>query len=238
MTAGQSRRRRSVATARRLSSAGRFFLQSPLHVKLEMLRIAWLRTKARLYYSKTFAAFGERSVLFKPTMVSNPQFIFIGRNVTIRTGVRLGAEVADGAHLPEIRIGDGVSIEQDVQITGAGKIIVGKNSALAARCTIIGGFHPFVDVHADAPIKDRLSGARSVTEIGEGSLIGVGAVVKMNVKIGRHVVVGANSVVATNLPDYCLAEGNPAVIVLKYDPATDRWERPQPTGKSSRTIVE
>ena len=218
-------------TSFRLGAALRFFLQSPTHVKYQMLSVLAARIKGAVYYRRVFAEFGERSVLFKPTLISNPQYMHIGKNVWIRSGARLGAETADPDHLPEIWIEDNVAIEQDVQIGAVGKIRIGKNTAIGARCAIIGGFHPFVDVHSQTPIKNRLSGSRSVTEVGEGSLIGVGTVIKMNVKIGKHVVVGPNSVVAANLPDYCLAEGNPAAVVMKYNPTTDRWERPQSTGK-------
>ncbi len=34
--------------------------------------------------------------------------------------------------------------------------------------------------------------------------------------IGRHVAVGANSVVAGELPDYCVAVGAPARVIRQY----------------------
>jgi acetyltransferase-like isoleucine patch superfamily enzyme len=174
-----------------------------------------------------FAEFGEESLLFKPTLISAPQFIHIGRKVSIRSGARLEAVFLDPLYPPEIRIGNNVHIEQDIQIGCVGRVKIADNVAIAPRCSIIGGFHPFFDVESVVPIKDRLAGARSSTEIGENSLIGIGTVIKLNVKIGKHVVVGPNSVVASNLPDFCFAEGNPATVLLKYDFATKRWVRPE-----------
>jgi len=209
-----------------LISRFRNFLRRPVHSKLYLLSLVLARLKAKFYYRNVFGAFGKGSVLFKPTLILSPEYMFVGRNVFIRPGLRMGASVADPEYPPEIRIGDNVAIEQDVEIGATGRILIRDYVAIGARCAIIGGFHPFLDVHSKVPVKDRLGGARSLTEIGEGSVLGVGTVVKMNVRIGRHVMTGPNAVVASNLPDYCLAEGNPAVVVLKYDPATDRWARP------------
>jgi acetyltransferase-like isoleucine patch superfamily enzyme len=66
----------------------------------------------------------------------------------------------------------------------------------------------------------------SVTEIGEGSFLGAGSVIQMNVRLGKYVVVGANSVVKRSVPDYSVVEGHPAMVVLAYDPQEGRWKRP------------
>ena len=49
--------------------------------------------------------------------------------------------------------------------------------------------------------------------IGEGSYIGINAVIVGNIKIGKHCVIGANSVVTKNVPDYCVAVGSPAKVI-------------------------
>ena len=49
--------------------------------------------------------------------------------------------------------------------------------------------------------------------IGEGSYIGINAVIVGNVKIGKHCVIGANSVVTKDVPDYCVAVGSPARVI-------------------------
>ena len=49
--------------------------------------------------------------------------------------------------------------------------------------------------------------------IGEGSYIGINAVIVGNVKIGKHCVVGANSVVTKDVPDYCVAVVSPARVI-------------------------
>lgn len=54
-----------------------------------------------------------------------------------------------------------------------------------------------------------------MVSIGEGSYIGINAVIVGNVKIGKHCVIGANSVVTKDVPDYCVAVGSPARVIKK-----------------------
>ena len=51
------------------------------------------------------------------------------------------------------------------------------------------------------------------TYIGHHVNIGWGAVVNPGIKIGNHVIIGANAVVTKDVPDGCIAAGNPARII-------------------------
>jgi acetyltransferase-like isoleucine patch superfamily enzyme len=199
------------------------FLRSPLPEKLNTLQAAFFRLKAILYYRHVFGSFGSGSVLYKPMMLSNPQFIHIGKNVVIRQGARLEAILLDPENPPELRIGDNVNIEQDVQIVLAGKIHIKDNVSITARCSLLGGNHPFFDVDSDTKIGARLTGAKTRIEIGEGSFIGVNVTIMTNVKLGRHVVVGSGSVVRSSMPDYSVVDGNPAIVRMRYDSTARAW---------------
>jgi len=179
--------------------------------------------KSQIYYAPQFAAFGKGSVIIDPIMISNPRFMRVGRNCVFRQGLRLQAVVADPDNPPELIIGDNVNIEQNVHIVVIGKVIIEDNVSITAGCAIMGGNHPFFDVHNPVKIGDRLSGTKSVTVIGAGSFLGVGAVVANNIKLGAGVIVGAQSVVKKNVPAHVVVEGNPAKAILKYDPEEDRW---------------
>jgi len=185
------------------------------------------RLKSVLLYQWVFKSFGKRSVIYSPMFIGRPQFIQIGRGVVIRSGVRLEAVLLDPGHPPEIRIDDNVSLEQDVHIVALGKVHIRENATLAARTSLLCGNHPFLDIHGPAKISERLEGEQSFIDIGEGSLIGVGSIIHMNVRIGKHVVVGANSVVKRSVPSYCAVTGNPAAVVLRYNAEEDRWEPPR-----------
>ncbi len=52
-------------------------------------------------------------------------------------------------------------------------------------------------------------------QIGEFSMVGIGAVVLPRVRIGSNVVIGAGSVVTKDVPDNVVAYGNPAKIIRK-----------------------
>lgn len=53
--------------------------------------------------------------------------------------------------------------------------------------------------------------------IGDGSYIGINAVIVGNVEIGKHCVIGANSVVTKDVPDYSVAVGSPAKVIKKIN---------------------
>lgn len=58
------------------------------------------------------------------------------------------------------------------------------------------------------------------TEVGDETFIGVGTIVNQWVKIGKHCTIGSGSVVIKDIPDGCVAVGNPARIIktnTKFD---------------------
>jgi len=201
----------------------RKFLKSPFPEKLNYLELFFYRLKGIVYYRRVFGSFGSGSVLFKPMILINPQFMHIGKDVVIRPGARLEAVLLDPDNPPELRIGDNVNIEQDVHIVLAGKIHIKDNVSITARCSLLGGNHPFFDIESNVKIGGRLNRATTKIEIGEGSFIGVNAIILSNVKLGRHVVVGSSSVVKRNVPEYSVIDGNPASIRMKYDFDAGAW---------------
>ncbi|MDX2301940.1 MAG: acetyltransferase [Microscillaceae bacterium] len=54
-------------------------------------------------------------------------------------------------------------------------------------------------------------------KVGEGSLIGAGAVILPGIKIGQWCVVGAGSVVTKDLPDFSTVVGIPAKVAIKVE---------------------
>jgi len=199
------------------------FLRMPFHNKLNLLHQIWRRYIGVVYYRRIFGSFGAGSVLYKPMLLSNTQYMDIGKNVLIREGARIELVIIDPDNPPSLHIEDNVNIEQNVHIVVLGKMRVKKDSTIASHCSFLCGNHPFFDVTNPIKIGDRLTGANSFIEIGPRSLIGVGTVVQMNVCIGEYVVVGSNSVVKKSIPDFSVADGNPARVILQYEKESDRW---------------
>lgn len=109
------------------------------------------------------------------------------------------------------------------------KLIIGNFCAIAKGVNFImnGANHrmdcattyPFYIMGGDwgsmiAPVKDELP-LKGDTVIGNDVWIGQNVTVMPGVHIGDGAIIGTNSTVASNIPPYCVAVGNPARIVRK-----------------------
>ena len=128
---------------------------------------------------------------------------------------------------PEIIIEDGVSIQQNLHLTCANKIVIGKNTAIAANVTITDIHHPYTDINV--PIERQDIEVKEVV-IGEECKIYNGAVILPGVHIGKHVSIGANSVVNRDIPDYCVVAGAPARIIKRFNFETNQWQKTEKLG--------
>jgi acetyltransferase-like isoleucine patch superfamily enzyme len=99
-------------------------------------------------------------------------------------------------------------------------IIIGNNVGIAERAYIRGGNHDYSD--PARPIMEQGHVARKITDerrrdasiiIGDDVWIGAGCFILSGAKIGRGAVIGAGSVVATAIPEYAIALGNPVRVV-------------------------
>ncbi len=206
-----------------ISSKIRRLWSMPLPDKLNVIQMAFYRLKGILYYRHVFGSFGSGSILYKPMMLSNPRFMHIGKNVTIRQGVRLEAVPLDPDNPPELRIGDNVNIEQNVHIVCHSRVVIGNDVSITGNCAIVDVTHPFHDVHDPVKIGSRILVERSSVEIGDRSFLGFNAIVLPNVHIGSYCIVGAHSVVTRDVPHYSVVAGNPATARKQYDSVTDSW---------------
>ena len=147
---------------------------------------------------------------------------------------------ADLRNRPNIKIGKGVVIQRDVWIDARGKVIIGEGSNIGRRCVLGSGKlveigkkvllgpgtyindmdHAYQDI--TRPIMDQgITNPRPI-KIGDGSWTGINSVVRAS--MGKNCVLGANSVLTHDLPDYCMAAGQPAIIRKQYDPKTKKWK--------------
>lgn len=51
------------------------------------------------------------------------------------------------------------------------------------------------------------------TYIGSNTIIGIRSIILPGIRIGNHCYIGAGSVVTKDVPDHCIAAGNPAKII-------------------------
>jgi acetyltransferase-like isoleucine patch superfamily enzyme len=199
------------------------FLKKPFHDKFNALHGVLCQLKGVLYYRRIFGGFGSGSRLYKPMLVSNPRFIHIGHDVSIRQGARIEVVLSNSSRTPVLLIGNNVNIEQNVHLVCHSKLIIGSNVSVTGNCAIVDVTHPYLNVHDPVKIGDRILDEDSFVEIGDGSFLGFGTLVMPNVRVGKYCVIGAHSVVTNDVPDYCVAAGSPAKILRRYDEAKEVW---------------
>ncbi len=131
------------------------------------------------------------------------------------------AWVADSAQvIGNVELGENASVWFGVVIRGdTENITIGRNSNIQDGSVL------HADFGVPLVIGDNVSVGHQVMlhgcTIGDGSLIGIQAVVLNNAKIGRNCIVGAGSVVTEGkeFPDNSLIFGSPARLVRTLDQA-------------------
>jgi len=135
---------------------------------------------------------------------------------------------------PEIIFDAGSSAQQNLHLTCAERIYIGKGTALAANVTITDINHPYENI--DLPIeRQRLE--VSPVHIGRHCKVYNNAVILPGTTIGDHCVVGANSVVTGSFDSFTVIAGVPAKVVRKYDTDSGKWLR-SPSAGAGRSESE
>jgi acetyltransferase-like isoleucine patch superfamily enzyme len=99
------------------------------------------------------------------------------------------------------------------------EVVIGAEALVSDRVYISDTGHHYED--PTVPIKRQgLRDGRRVV-VGEGSWIGIGAVIVGDVTIGRNAVVAANAVVRDHVEPFTVVAGDPARVVRRYD--GDGW---------------
>ena len=75
------------------------------------------------------------------------------------------------------------------------------------------GDNPWVLSEAMILAHDHCRGLVADTYIGSNCVIGVRTIILPGVNVGNQVVVGGGSIVTKNLPNHCIAAGNPAKVL-------------------------
>ena len=207
------------------------FCRAPLPNKLYSLSIFYCKFKGAVYYRLVFKKFGRGSFIRNPSLIWNPQYISVGKGVSVRDGIRLEVVVSSSDRTPDLVIGDDTNIEQNVHVVCHSRVQIGSNVSIAGNCSLADITHPYSNVDDPVKIGARIKDEDSFIEIGNGSFIGFGSVILPNVRIGTSAVIGANSVVGRDVPDNAVAAGAPAVILKQYDTLKGTWVKAVSTGR-------
>ncbi len=167
----------------------------------------------------------------------NPLFVYKkGKRTSIRSTARMDI-------LPKylFYLGNAGIIEDYTVINNVlGDVIIGNNSLIGLRCTVIGPVEIGNDVllaqnivlsgqnHGYEDISMSIREQKSITKkivIKDQAWIGANAVIVAGVTVGKHSIVAAGSVVTKDVPDFSIVGGNPAKILKQYNAETKDWER-------------
>ncbi|MCR8560149.1 acyltransferase [Mucilaginibacter sp. BJC16-A38] len=182
-----------------------------------------------MWYRLFLKECGVKNVIVKPIIIT-PGCIRLKNNVSVNYHARIeGVTNHAGINFkPGIVINDNVNIEQNMHLTCANKVVIGKDTAISANVTITDIVHPFENV---TEIYKNLALIVKEVVIGDNCLILNNSVILPGAIIGKGCVVGANSIIREGVyPDFCVLAGAPAKIIKRYNFELNEWVKTAPDG--------
>ncbi|WP_419800586.1 acyltransferase [Mucilaginibacter sp.] len=136
----------------------------------------------------------------------------MGRNAVIEDFCTVNNGVGD------VLIGNDATIGMSNVLIGP--VQIGNNVIIAQNVVISGLNHNYEDVNL--PIQAQ--GVRTAPIMVEDDCwIGANAVITAGITVGKHSIIAAGAVVTKNVPAFCIAAGNPARIIKRYDATQKAW---------------
>jgi acetyltransferase-like isoleucine patch superfamily enzyme len=147
---------------------------------------------------------------------------YMEKNVNIRSGVRIDYKVEIGDDISilsdtyligNIKLGGNGHLGHGAQIwaRGEGKVETGKGTSIGANAIILSHTadmtHGYLGSEPQAPIKFFF------IKIEDNVQIGMGAIILGGVHIGEGAIIGAGAVVTKDIPSWAIAVGIPAKVV-------------------------
>lgn len=111
-----------------------------------------------------------------------------------------------------VRFGNNIYSNFNLTLVDDTYITVGDNTKFGPNVTLVTAGHP-----TDPEERKRGWQFNKPVRIGKNCWLGAGVIVLPGVTIGDNVVVGAGSIVTKNLPDNCVAVGNPCKVIQEYE---------------------
>ena len=113
-------------------------------------------------------------------------------------------------HGTGIKIGARSFINYNCVILDGATVTIGEDVKIGPCCQLVTPQHP-----VDFKARRGTCETSYPIEIGDDTWLGAGVIVCPGVKIGRRCIIAAGSVVIRDIPDDCMAAGNPAVVKRK-----------------------
>ena len=153
---------------------------------------------------------------------THPEGIAVGAHTRIHeTVICESAEHNDGD--PRVVIGDNCSIGAYSVITATRRIEIENFVHVSENVHISDSIFRHRHLCSFLEMRERIDEISEVC-IGRATRIEENVSIRGNVHIGRGCLIRANTVVRSDIPDYCVAEGNPARIVEVFSAKTGTWQ--------------
>lgn len=166
----------------------------------------------------------------------NPFFHKVGNDTLVFSRTRM-----DLVPYNHFEIGHHCTVEDFTLLNnGMGHLTIGNHVFIGASNVIIGPvtMHDHIMTSQNVVISGMNHGFQDVTipfryqpctveeiVIGEGCWIGANAVITAGIQVGKYSIIAAGSVVTKDVPAYCMAGGNPARLIKRYNHELKEWER-------------
>lgn len=161
-----------------------------------------------------FRRFGSGSTVEPFCALSNPSAVEIGERVELRELAWLNCLPREDGK-PSLVIGDGCYLGRFLHINAFHDVRIEHDVMIADRVYIADNDHFYKD--PQVPIMHQGDELKGAVLLKAGCWIGTGAVILPGVTVGRNAVVGPNTVLHKDVPDYGMAYGSPAKVVLRAD---------------------
>ena len=163
-----------------------------LLLAIKYLPFASVATLRSLLYSRILRSQGQGCTFGEAVTIVNPRFLSLGNRV---------------------------SIHPYCYFLGSGPVTIGNDVSIATGCVFVSETHNMSRV--DVPIKQQGLSLQPIT-IGNDVWFGARVLVLGNVTIGDGAVIGAGAVVKRDVPPYSVSVGVPSRVVRYRVPAGDK----------------
>jgi acetyltransferase-like isoleucine patch superfamily enzyme len=164
-----------------------------------------------------------------PSKIVGIEHVRIGKNFSAGQFLWINAVAVhnDIQYEPVIVVKDNVIINNFVTIAATHYVEIGNNVLMASRIFISDHNHGIYNGDCQssphiAPIQ-RIMTNDSHVIIEDNVWIGENVCILHGTRVGKGSVIGSNSVVSKDIPEFCIAVGNPAKVIKRYDESTKIW---------------
>lgn len=172
------------------------------------IRAKWIQSLLRNH--------GQVRYVGKIGMIHGLNFISVGKGTSFGDFIYLTAW--DMKSNPLLSIGSNCQFGAFNHITCSNRIVIGNNCLTGKWITITDNSHGSTTIYElmKSPLSREVISKGPII-IGNNVWLGDKVTILPNVKIGDGVIIAANSVITHDIPDYCVAAGNPAKIIKQLN---------------------